>query len=36
MIDGGEFDNVHPLDKQTVGYRLALQGMKVAFGAIYN
>ncbi|HHX61119.1 MAG TPA: sialate O-acetylesterase [Epulopiscium sp.] len=36
MIDGGEFDNVHPLDKQTVGYRLALQGMKVAYGAFNN
>ena len=36
MIDGGEFDNVHPLDKETVGYRLALQGMKIAYGIPVN
>lgn len=28
LIDCGEFDNIHPLDKQTVGYRLALQVLK--------
>lgn len=31
-IDCGEFDNVHPLDKQTVGRRLALQVLKTVFG----
>jgi sialate O-acetylesterase len=27
IIDCGEFDNIHPLDKQTVGFRLALQAL---------
>jgi sialate O-acetylesterase len=27
IIDRGEFDNIHPLDKQTVGFRLALQAL---------
>ena len=36
IIDCGEFDNIHPLDKQTVGYRLALQGLKVAYGINNN
>lgn len=36
IIDCGEFDNIHPLDKQTVGYRLALQGLKVAYGIDKN
>lgn len=32
IIDCGEFDNIHPLDKQTVGFRLALQALKKAYG----
>jgi sialate O-acetylesterase len=32
IIDRGEFDNIHPLDKQTVGYRLALQALKKVYG----
>ncbi|MDR1127468.1 MAG: sialate O-acetylesterase [Treponema sp.] len=28
IIDKGEFDNIHPLDKQTVGFRLSLQALK--------
>lgn len=36
IIDCGEFDNIHPLDKQTVGYRLALQGLKVAYSIDQN
>jgi len=32
IIDCGEFDNIHPLNKQTVGLRLALQALK----KIYN
>ena len=32
IIDCGEFDNIHPLDKQTVGYRLALQALKKVYG----
>jgi sialate O-acetylesterase len=32
IIDRGEFDNIHPLDKQTVGFRLALQALKKAYG----
>jgi sialate O-acetylesterase len=31
LIDCGEFDNVHPKDKQTVGYRLYLQALKVVY-----
>jgi sialate O-acetylesterase len=33
IIDCGEFDNIHPFDKQTVGYRLALQALKKVYGA---
>jgi sialate O-acetylesterase len=32
LIDCGEFDNVHPKDKKTVGYRLYLQALKVVYG----
>lgn len=32
IIDCGEFDNIHPLDKQTVGERLALQAFKSVYG----
>jgi sialate O-acetylesterase len=32
IIDCGEFDNIHPLDKQTVGYRLALQALEKVYG----
>jgi sialate O-acetylesterase len=32
IIDRGEFDNIHPLDKQTVGFRLALQALKKVYG----
>jgi sialate O-acetylesterase len=32
IIDRGEFDNIHPLDKQTVGYRLALQALQKVYG----
>jgi sialate O-acetylesterase len=31
IIDCGEFDNIHPIDKQTVGYRLALQALKKVY-----
>lgn len=31
LIDCGEFDNVHPKDKRTVGYRLYLQALKVVY-----
>ncbi|MDR1470421.1 MAG: sialate O-acetylesterase [Spirochaetaceae bacterium] len=31
-IDCGEFDNIHPLDKQTVGHRLALQALQKVYG----
>jgi sialate O-acetylesterase len=31
IIDRGEFDNIHPLDKQTVGFRLALQALKKVY-----
>jgi len=31
IIDCGEFDNIHPLDKQTVGFRLALQALKKVY-----
>jgi sialate O-acetylesterase len=32
LIDCGEFDNVHPKDKKTVGHRLYLQALKVVYG----
>jgi len=32
IIDCGEYDNIHPLDKQTVGYRLAIQALKKVYG----
>lgn len=32
IIDIGERDNIHPKNKQDVGYRLALAGEKVAYG----
>ncbi|MDR2701235.1 MAG: sialate O-acetylesterase [Spirochaetaceae bacterium] len=32
IIDCGEYDNIHPLDKQTVGYRLALHALKKVYG----
>lgn len=32
IIDRGEFDNIHPLDKQTVGFRLALQALQKVYG----
>ncbi|KQR95626.1 9-O-acetylesterase [Chryseobacterium sp. Leaf180] len=32
IIDAGEWNDIHPLDKKTVGDRLALQAMKVAYG----
>lgn len=32
IIDRGEFDNIHPLDKQTVGLRLAYQALKRVYG----
>ncbi len=32
IIDVGMADNIHPTDKQTVGYRLSLAGLKVAYG----
>jgi sialate O-acetylesterase len=31
-VDCGEYDNIHPLDKQTVGFRLALQALKKVYG----
>jgi len=31
-IDLGDWNDIHPLDKQSVGKRLALQAMKVAYG----
>ncbi|MDR0411061.1 MAG: sialate O-acetylesterase [Treponema sp.] len=31
IIDKGEFDNIHPLDKQTVGFRLSLQALKKVY-----
>lgn len=31
-IDAGEWNDIHPLDKQTVGERLALSAMKTAYG----
>ena len=32
IIDVGAADNIHPTDKQTVGYRLSLAARKVAYG----
>ncbi|MBN1776586.1 MAG: sialate O-acetylesterase [Clostridiales bacterium] len=32
LIDCGEFDNIHPKDKKTVGHRLYLQALKVVYG----
>jgi len=32
IIDKGEYDNIHPFDKQTVGFRLALQALKKVYG----
>lgn len=32
LIDCGEFDNIHPTDKQTVGWRMALQCMEHVYG----
>ncbi len=32
IIDVGEWNDIHPLDKKTVGDRLALQAMKLAYG----
>ena len=32
LIDCGEFDNVHPKDKKTVGHRLYLQALNVVYG----
>jgi sialate O-acetylesterase len=31
IIDCGEYDNIHPLDKQTVGFRLALQALNKVY-----
>jgi sialate O-acetylesterase len=32
IIDVGDANNIHPTDKQTVGYRLSLAARKVAYG----
>lgn len=32
ILDCGEFDNIHPVDKVPVGYRLALQGLYHVYG----
>lgn len=32
LLDVGEWNDIHPLDKQTVGHRLALAAEKVAYG----
>ena len=32
LADCGEFDNIHPLDKETVGARLALQARQKVYG----
>jgi sialate O-acetylesterase len=34
MIDGGEADNIHPMDKKTVGERLYRQALRVVYGRI--
>ena len=34
ILDSGEFGNIHPLDKKTVGERLALQAMYHVYGLI--
>lgn len=31
LIDCGEYDNIHPLEKETVGHRLALQVLKYSY-----
>ncbi|GAB2955385.1 sialate O-acetylesterase [Hymenobacter coalescens] len=31
-IDAGEWNDIHPLDKETVGHRLALQAQREAYG----
>lgn len=36
LIDCGEFDNIHPTDKQTVGWRLALQCLEHVYGISCN
>lgn len=32
IIDRGEFNNIHPLDKRTVGFRLELQALAQVYG----
>jgi len=32
IIDCGEYENIHPFDKQTVGFRLALQALQKVYG----
>jgi len=32
-IDAGEWNDIHPLDKKTIGQRLALQAKRMAYGA---
>lgn len=34
IIDRGEFNNIHPLDKRTVGIRLALQALAQVYGML--
>lgn len=34
ILDCGEFDNIHPLDKETVGFRLAMQALYHVYGKI--
>jgi len=36
ILDCGEFDNIHPLDKETVGFRLALQALYNVYGKEIN
>lgn len=36
LIDCGEFDNIHPTDKQTVGWRMALQCLEHVYGIACN
>ena len=31
-IDCGEFDNIHPVEKETIGSRLAVEAFKIAYG----